>query len=474
MKAATTTHRCFSSAGFRPVLLSLFLTLTVAPVSLSTAAPVGPSSTPLAARPEGSSVAVTGYVSSRYVFRTAETSSNIKWRDQDVFGELRLDMTTPGKGTYEFHFFGAARSDLDGNRSIQGYYPLEDIGDTGQHSTIGDVYEAHLDLNNPVSRVTQIRLGRQAGTRDEQVYFDGIAVDVRPLPKVNLTVYGGAAVHFWEISRSEGDDAVAGAGIDFNPTSATGISLDYLAVKDDRNYLTFTNVRDKLVSAKIWQRFGANVQATAKARYQDSDFRDATLRLLGSFPQSAFEFGAVYFRQFTTQLQQSNELSPFWDVMGQSDPFQAIELKARKFLGTRYAVDLGFYSRSMLKSGDTGTFNNDFSRTTAAFTISDFLTAGLSLTLSGDQWSSEGNDTLSGGADITYRFKKRGSISAGTYYSMYKYDDFFQMTGRDRIRTYYAAVRAPLAQRWTLTAGYEFEKGLDTFTVSKAGLRYDF
>jgi len=289
-----------------------------------------------------------------------------------------------------------------------------------------------------------------------------------------VTLYGGAAVHFWEISRSEGDDKLAGAGIDLYPSSQTGISLDYLAVNDARNYLTFTDVRDKLISAKIWQRFGAGVQATAKVRYQDSDFRDATLRLLGSFPQSTFEFGAVYFRQFTTQVQQSNELSPLWDVMGQTDPFQTIELKVRKFLGTRYAVDLGYFSRTMLKSADTGTFNRDFSRATAAFTVSDLLTAGLSLTLSGDQWSSEGNDSLTGGADITYRFKRKGSVSAGTYYSMYKYDDFFQLTGQDRIRTYYAAVRTPLAQHWSLTAGYEYEKGIDTFTVSKAGLRYDF
>jgi hypothetical protein len=474
MTAATTMHRRYRLSGIRPVLLSLFITLFVAPVSLSSAAPVEPSSSPQAARPEGPSLAVTGYFATRYVFRTAETSSNITWRDQDIFGELRLDMTMPGKGTYEFHFFGAARSDLDGNRSIQGYHPLEDIGDTGSHSTIGDVYEAHLDLNNPVSRVSQVRLGRQAGTRDEQIYFDGIALDVRPAPKMNLTLYGGAAVHFWEISRSESDDKLAGAGIDLYPTSLTGISLDYLAVSDARNYLTFTDVRDKLISAKIWQRFGAGVQATAKVRYQDSDFRDATLRLLGSFPQSTFEFGAVYFRQFTTQVQQVNELSPFWDVMGQTDPYQTIELKMRKFLGTRYAVDLGYFSRTMLKSADTGTFNRDFSRATAAFTVSDLLTAGLSLTLSGDQWSSEGNDSLSGGADITYRFKKRGSISAGTYYSMYKYDDFFQLTGHDRIRTYYATIRSPLAQHWSLTAGYEFEKGIDTFTISKAGLRYDF
>jgi len=269
-------------------LLFLFAVIFIA--SLIDAAPalaasLNQSSDKQTAPTDGPSVTVNGYFNARYMFRSAETASGDIARDQDVYGELRIDLTAPKSGTYEFHFMGNVRSDLDGHRDIHTYYPLEDIGDTGQQSTMGNVYEAHLDLNDPFPRVTQIRLGRQAGTRDEQVFFDGIALEVRPVPKINLTVYGGAAVHFYEISRSEGDDSLAGVGIDLYPTSLTGMSLDYLTVKDARNYLTLTDVRNDLVSLKLWQRFGENVKATAKARYQDSDFRDASLRLLGSFPQ---------------------------------------------------------------------------------------------------------------------------------------------------------------------------------------------
>src|SRR5512139_752340 len=159
---------------------------------------------------------VTGYFSGRYVYRSAYTSDN-QWRDQDIFGELRLDVVMPKENRYEFHFFGTARDDFSDNRNQATFNPFKDIGDTYQASYHGYLYEAHLDINNPFSYFTQIRMGRQAGTRDEQVFYDGIAADIRAAPELNLTLYGGVAVHLYEISNHWGDDTLAGAGLDYAP-----------------------------------------------------------------------------------------------------------------------------------------------------------------------------------------------------------------------------------------------------------------
>jgi len=314
-------HSMLHQARLVLVLLAVaVLVKGAAPASAATVPPAS-ASAPAASR-ETPSIAATGYFTARYVFRSAETASAEHFRDQDVFGELRMDVTAPRSGRYEFHFLGAVRADLDNNQNVMSYDPLEDIGNTVTHRYLGNVYEAHLDINNVTKNITQVRLGRQAGTRDEAIFFDGIAADVRVMPKVNMTFYGGAAVHFYEIDWKEGDDFLGGAGIDYTLSAWTGMSFDYLSVSDKRNYLTFTNQKDNLLSFRLWQRFSQNVKATAKVRYQDGETRDLALRLLGAFPDSGAEVGAVYFRQFSTQEQQTNELSPFTDVLGPSYPIR--------------------------------------------------------------------------------------------------------------------------------------------------------
>ena len=460
-------------------LLLLWMTLAAVliPTGVSRAASFNQSIEKQPSQEQEPSIAVTGYFSARYWFRTAQTTSGDVARDQDAYGELRIDATTPKTGRYEFHFIGNVRNDLDGNRDLHTYYPLEDIGDTGPKHTVGYLYEAHLDINNPFSRVTQFRIGRQASTRDEPVYFDGIAMDVGLLPKMNLTLYGGAGVNFYEINRSEGDDTVAGAGLDLYPTTSTGIGLDYLTIKDKRDYLQLTDVQDHLVSLKIWQRFTPSIKATANYRYQNGEARDLNLRLIGVFPESRTEFGAGYLRQFNIQSVQSNPLSPFVDVAGPTTPFQQYEVKVRQFFGTRYAVDLSYYKKDLTGNDPPGDFNHEYSRVTAGLEIADLLVRNFTLTLTADAWNSDGQDFLSGGADIGYSFGRKGTaakINAGTYYSLYKYDYYQQLGEHDRVRTYYITMRAPLAKQLFLNLNYEYEKSLENIQSLRTGIRYDF
>lgn len=438
---------------------------------------------PQASAPPESSVALSGYFSTRFVFRNAETSSAKIDRDQDIFGDLRIDVTAPRSDRYEFHFMGSVRTDLDGNRDLHQNYVLEDIGDTGSHRTSGYLYEAHFDINHPIAGITQVRMGRQPGTRDEQVTFDGIATDIRPFSSVNLTLYGGAAVNLYEIGRSESDDTVAGAGLDFSPTASTGISLDYATLKDKRNLLGMTDVKDDLASVRVWQRFTPSLKGTVRYRYRNDEARDLTVRMLGSFPGAGTEIGASYLRQFRTQAEQSNALSPFVDVAGHSDPYQSIEVKLRQFLGKRYAVNLAYFKRDLIGDSLPGTFNREYTRSAAGLEVNDLIMNDLVLTLSGDQWRSPGSPaaadrtSTSGGADIGYSFGKKGSITrinAGTYYSLYKYDYYLQLGERTNVRTYYLNTKVPVVKQVALSLGYELERSIEKHQTFKAGIRYDF
>ena len=435
------------------------------------------SSAPQRSAADAPSVIYSGYLSMRYTFRTAETASNVMLRDQDAYTDLRVDVTGAKKSKYEFHFMGSARKDLDGNRDLHTNYLLEDIGDTGNKATIGYLYEAHFDINDPFTRVPQVRLGRQAGTRDEQIYFDGIAVDVRAASFINMTLYGGAAVNHFEIDRAEGDDTLAGAGLDIAAGRSTGISIDYLTINDKRDYLELKDVHDKLLSLKLWQRFTPSVKATMRFRQQNSEARDLNLRLLGTFPTTGTELSANYLRQFNTQEVQSNPLSPFVDVVGASEPFQTTEVKVRQFFGRRYAFDVLYAKRDLVGDAKPGQFNRAYTRAAAGFEVGDLYFRDLTLTLTGDQWKSEERSSSAAGADLGYSFGKKGAlakINVGTYYSMYKYDYYLQPSEKTDVRTYYLTTKVPVVKQVALSLSYEFERSMEDYQTFKAGIRYDF
>lgn len=421
-------------------------------------------------------VAIQGYLSGKYVWKKSSVSDE-KIRDEDVFGELRLDLSKPQTNRYEFHFFGAGRDDLSSNHDRRTFYPFEDIGDTYRSRTQGYLYEAHLDLNQPFSRVTQLRIGRQDGAREEPVFFDGIAADVAVTKKINITLYGGAAVHFYELNTRWGDDRLGGLGLDYVPWTGAWLNMDYLYADDARNLYDTLNQHDNLLSLKIGQRFTPNLKATAKIRYLNNEQRDMKLRIVDTFPGADLEMQVAYFRQFRAQNELSNEFSPYYDVIGRSNPYYSYDVKVRKFFGVRYAVDLGYFQRALLDSGQEGPFNRPYQRTFAVFDLIDVLREGLSFSFIGEQWKAGPQRFNSTGFDAGYAFKKgkRGpKVNAGTYYSLYKYDYYSSLGERTKVRTYYAKFEYPFAQRYALNGSYEFEKGLEDYQTAKLGIRYEF
>jgi hypothetical protein len=421
---------------------------------------------------------VTGYLAGRYEFRTA-SSSDMRWQDQDIYGELRLDVTMPKENRYEFHFFGTAQNDFGGLRNQSEFDPLKDIGDTYTTSYHGYLYEAHLDINNPFPYFTQIRIGRQTGTRDEQVFFDGIAADIKSSSALNLTLYGGAAVNLYEIDYHWGDDHLAGAGLDYAPGTSTRVSLDYLYVKDEQSFPTVpttADLYDQMISLKLWQSIASFMKASVKYRYLNSEPRDLSVRLITTFPEADTEMYINYFRQFTTQNELSNQLSLYYAVLGQSAPYQSVDVKLRKLFGLHYAIDVGYFKRGLLEEDQESAFDKDYSRAFLVLELIDLLKDGLSFTLTGEQWETTGRHYNSAGLDIGYAFKnkKSASINLGTYYSLYKYDYYIEEGLRQNVQTYYINGRYPLGKGLSINVNYEYEASIENYQTLKLGMRYDF
>lgn len=417
-----------------------------------------------------------GYLSARYVFRNAKSSTQ-SWNDQDIFGELRFDLTMPRTNRFEFHFLGTGRKDIDGDREPRTFYPLEDIGDTGNHSTKAYISEAHLDVNNLLSGIPQIRLGRQAGTRDEPVFFDGIALDLAPFEWVKATLYGGAAVHLYELYRDTGDDLVAGAGIDLQLLRSTSLSIDYLGAEDERTYPSTVDTQDNMLSFKLWHRFSPGLRAMAKYRYLDGDPRDFTLRAIALYAPADIEVNANYFRQFTVQKELANEFSVYYDIIGQTNPYETYDVKARKLFGEHYALDLGYYSRDLREKRYESEFNRRYNRAYATVEMLELLLPGLSLSVTGEAWKSWEHAYRTWGGDLSYTFMantKKATVSTGSYFSLYKYDYYIERGERTKARTYFVNARYPLRPDLWLNAAYEFEQAVEDYQTVKLGMRYDF
>lgn len=427
--------------------------------------------------PAEPSTNVNGYFSARYMYRTASSSEG-RIDDQDFFGDLRLDITRPKKNDYEFHFLGSIRSDIDGNQDQTTFYPLENVWDTFESRMVGKVYEAYVAANwTPGGYDTRVRAGRQAGTRDEPVSFDGVSVDVGK-ERWNVTLYGGAAIHFFEVNTHWGDDTLEGVGIDYRLFQATGVSADYLAVKDKRTFTPAEDtVHDRMVSLKLWQRFDPFTRITAKYRLLDGDPRDLSIKLVAATQATDIEASLNYFRQFRTQYELSNELSLFYDVVGQSDPYQSFDIKVRKFFAERVALDLGYYKRDLLDEADEGAFNKDYHRVFIDVEVMDLFLNNLSGTLLLEQWDSQGRSYDAVGADLSYKIKKNkkeAKVSIGTNYSLYKYDYYVEQGVREQVRTYYLNAKYPLNHGLSVNGAYEYEHSFENYQTLRLGMRYDF
>ena len=424
-------------------------------------------------------VAMDGYLSTRYVSRSTTTFDPAtliekKVNDQDLFGELRFNITMPKTNRFEFHFSGTLRKDLDGNSDLTGYYPLEDIGNTYRTETHGYLYDAHLGINDPLPFLTQARIGRQAGLRDEPVFFDGLATDFRIGSLLNLTLYGGAAVHFYDTDTHWGNDTLGGAGLDIAPARFTKFSLDYLSIK---SALTTTiDQQDNMVSLKLWQSIGSFMKASVKYRYLNSDPRDVGVRVVSTIAPADMELNLNYFRQFRRENELANELSLYDAVLGQSSPYQSYDVKLRKLFGTHYAVDLGYFKRALQEESQTSAFDRDFSRVFLLIELMDLPSDRISFTLTGEQWSTKGREYHSSGLDIGYRFKnmKNASVNVGTYYSLYKYDYYNELGLRENVHTYYINGKVPLGKGVSINSSYEYEDSLENYQTFKLGMRYDF
>ena len=412
-------------------------------------------------------VPVHGYLSTRYRYRSTDGA-----RDQDLYESLNLTIGDPDRQRVTVHFLGRASADLDGRRDIRGFYVFDSLADTYRNPIHGQIYDAYIDVHR-IPLLDTARIGRQIiDETPVTAWFDGGRFETRESDGVAVKsgVYGGVPVHPFETSR-EGD-RMAGAFFQIKPWKGAKGRVDWMYVTDDTHL--FGRERNDLEGYSFWQGFGETLRLHTRYTRLENLSRDILVD--GTFlrPDWDFRLQASFYEQIVTLRDFAVEFDPFFASLFDLHPYYQTRVSASKGIGEHAIVDAGVDLRRMINLAERGPFNRDYDRYHLTPSVHDWPVPGLSVSVTGEIWNGVGSDIATAGADITYEWLRKFRASAGTTYTLYRYDYYLDQE-RDDVRTWYANFRYRVRDDLRLDLGYELERdSLGTFHVVKAGVTWSF
>jgi len=412
---------------------------------------------------------VHGYLSARYIARFAKGGSEES--DQDIVETLSLDLGAADRNRVTGHFLGRLSEDIDGRSSRGRSSVFDSITDSYNNSVNGRLYHAYLDVHR-LPALEFVRAGRQP-IHDTPVfaYLDGGRLETVELwdQKLQVGGYGGSPVHLFE-SSAEGD-VLVGSYLQARPWKGGRARVDWMHARDRTTLGVESN---DLFGAALWQNLGESVQLHGNYTFLEDKSRDFTVRGTYQEPEWDFRLQGSYHELLEPQRDLALELDPYFLVLQEHSPFRQTRWLASKGFGEHFVVDGGFDIRRLKDSSDEGTFNREFERYFLTPSVHDLLFKGLSFSVTGELWDSNGRDIASAGADLSCEFNKTLRTSIGTNYSLYKYDYFLDRE-RDRVQSYYVKFVCKLTEHWRSDLDYQFEDDeFDEYHVLRVGLTLSF
>lgn len=410
----------------------------------------------------------------------AATSGAVK-REDESDHDLRL-YVEGGARDAEDRFSGRLAVglwwDLDGVPD-QGFTTLGSMRDG--HAFSPEVYSLYGEYhaNAAAGRRALMRLarvGRQTAEYGLPATFDGATVRMRPLaPYLELFLFGGRTVHFFESDAELFEDWVASLGAEIRPVRDVRLVLDYrlsvedqlidAAADDEGEAGIRESVQDHGYGLTGWYRPAAWARVKAYGRGLNEYFAHAggAGRLLWDTMDLGFDFKVD--AQLVTLDEVNEMLNPFYAVLGQSLPNLRWKADLFKNFETKkgdYAVHAGWAGRAVLEDA-TGPFNRDFGRVYLLAAATDIVVKGPFVALVADahftglspDFTTEGFITAGGSAG--YKNKKL-KAEVGSYYQRYKYRYYQQVDEIADVRTWSGSVSYKLTHWLKAKLKYEYEQ----------------
>lgn len=420
-----------------------------------------------APKKESDELAIHGSLSSRYRARTSGGA-----HDQDFYETLVLDVGDSRKDGVTAHVMGRLAGDLDGQSDRDGQYVYPNLADAWSDPVQGLLYEAWVDVHD-APKLAALRLGRQSDFQTPVfAYFDGISLATNSAGAWNWRggAYGGVPVRLYEQSAT--GDELFGLWGEARPWTGGRVRLDWMHIEDRDRFAANSN---DLLGASLSQRLDERSRVDVNyTRLEETD-RDVRVRGTWSDPANDLSVQASWYRLLEVQKSFALEFDPFFESLQDFQPYDQFRLQASKGFGEHWRADGGLDLRRLDESSSEGAYNHDFDRGWLSLVMLDLAAVkGLTLTLTGEVWSSSDQDVETWGADLSRKFDDGLTLSGGSSYALYRYD-FYLNRERDDVRLWYLRMRKKLGDSWSLEGSYDFQDDSeDSYHVLTLGAVWRF
>lgn len=347
---------------------------------------------------------ISGNFKAQYEGRWAEGED-----DHDLYEYFRFKTKDFFDNRVSIAGSGRLTEDLDGHEAKDGTF--RDILDTYDRSYNGRLYYLYADIKNPVIDKSNLRLGRQYQYSVETILFDGAKYE-QQLGPIGTYVFGGMRTSQYSSTYF---DTVAGSGMSVRPFVDTMTNLDYVRIEDD-DYI------DDEVGFSLWQKIYEDLSLYGRYTVLNMRAKDFLVKLSWDKIEWDASVQLSYFRFLNSIADQSNNISPFYQILGTFEPFDLISLTCYKGLGEKFGISSGVDYRSVIDKDEKNTFNRDYNRTFFSFVVNNVLLQESRAAFTVEYWNTKGADHS---ADLGVDFGKkigRFDVGAGTGYSLYKYN----------------------------------------------------
>lgn len=416
--------------------------------------------TPQASTPAAGKPFLRGQLNSRLYTRWTSDE-----RDLDLVEILSLDFGDEAKDRVTGHLMGRLAADLDG------YDPtFHSINDSYGDRVDGLLYDAYADVHR-FAGLEVVRLGRQSlYDTPEYAFFDGARVESRKYGSAELMVggYFGASTHLYESSPK--GDLLGGAFVEGRPWASGRLRLDWMHMEDGA---LLGDNRNDLLGAGFWQRLCSHLDAEAHYTRLEGKDRDVSARAVFQAPAQSLLLQGTFYELLQPQGDLVLEADPFFNAVHELDPYHQWGVLGSKGFGEWLQLSAGADTRRVRDRSDVGPYNRDYARYYFTATLLRLPVEHLELAGTADFWNSDVQLVRTWGADARYHLDEL-KITAGTYYSLYKFD-LFSAYERDHVRTWFGKLQHKLSPKVSADVGYEYETDdLDKYQTIRMGVTWRF
>ena len=170
----------------------------------------------------------------------------------------------------------------------------------------------------------------------------------------------------------------------FRPFVDTRTTLDYIRIIDD----DFVDDEEGISSIKIYEDFNFYGRYTLLNTLP----KDFLVKLSWDKIDWDANIQVSYYRFIHSLGEQSNNISPFFQLLGTLESFELISVTGYKGLGEKFGISSGVDYRSVIDKDDEDTFNRDYNRTFLSFNVNNVLLQESKASFTVEYWNVKGID----------------------------------------------------------------------------------